>query len=84
MKRFSIQFGVWLVFFLGGIVAVEISAQLHPRLEVMLFAKAGQFGQTIFRIPDFAKRDQKPVLIALGSSTCYGGDAVFGAVCCCC
>ena len=73
MKRFGIQFGVWLLLFLGGIAAVGIGAQLHPRLEVMLFAKAGQSGHTIFRIPDFAEWDEKPDLITLGSSTCYRG-----------
>ena len=73
MKRFGIQFGAWLSFFFGGIVAIGLGAQLHPRLEVMLFAKAEQYGHTIFRIPDFAERDEKPDLIALGSSTCYRG-----------
>ncbi|MDA8695940.1 hypothetical protein N9L83_03215 [Flavobacteriales bacterium] len=73
MKRFSIQISVWLLFFLGGIVAVGIVAQLHPRLEVMLFAKAGQHGHTIFRNADFVDRDDKPDLITLGSSTCYRG-----------
>ena len=73
MKRFGIQLGVWLFLFLGGVVAVGLGAQLHPRLEVMLFAKAEQYGHTIFRIPDFAERDEKPDLITLGSSTCYRG-----------
>lgn len=73
MKRFGIQFSVWLLLFLGGIASVGIGAQLHPRLEVMLFAKAGQSGHTIFRIPDFAERGKKPDLITIGSSTCYRG-----------
>ena len=73
MKRFIIQLSTWLFLFLGGMVAVGLGAQLHPRLEVMLFAKAGQYGHTIFRIPDFSEREQKPDLITLGSSTCYRG-----------
>ena len=49
----------------------------HPvhrsRIEVMLLAKAGQYGHTIFRIPDFSERVETPDLITLGSSTCYRG-----------
>ena len=73
MRRFATHLFVWLLLFLGGTIVVGLGAQLHPRLEAMLFAKAGQFGHTIFRSPEFANRDQGPDLITLGSSTCYRG-----------
>ena len=73
MKQFGIQFGLWLLFLPIGIIAVGLGAQIHPRLEVMLFAKATQYGHTIFRITEFSTLETAPDLVTLGSSTCYRG-----------
>lgn len=73
MKRFITHLFVWFLLFLGGMILMELGAQLHPRLEVILFAKASQYGHTIFRIAEFENRNQKPDLLTLGSSTCYRG-----------
>lgn len=72
MKRFLLR--IWLVVpvLLVGIFALALVAQVHPRLEYILFAK-GPFGSTFFRMPDFAQSKGPHDVVTLGSSTCNRG-----------
>jgi hypothetical protein len=73
MKRFLFGFIGFLLWFLSGAIAAGLIAQLHPKLEHMLFAKGSQFGHTVFRATDFAGQSGSPEILTLGSSTCYRG-----------
>ena len=73
MKRFLNQFFLWVILFLGSLVALGVTAQLDPRLEVLLFAEETLWGKTVFRVEDFKGRLNGPDLLILGSSTCHRG-----------
>lgn len=51
---------------------MALVAQVHPRLEYILFAK-GPFGSTFYRMPDFVQSDGPHDVVTLGSSTCNRG-----------
>ncbi len=72
MKRFLLQIGWVVPALLVGICAVALLAQVHPKLEYILFAK-GPFGSTFYRMPDFAQAEGPHDVVTLGSSTCNRG-----------
>ena len=73
MKRFLLHTLAFVPALLLGVAAMMVLAQVHPRVSYMLFGKASEFGHTIERISDFAKREKGPDVLFLGSSTCYRG-----------
>lgn len=75
MRQFGINFALFTIFAIGGLICIGLIAQLHPRLENGIFAKAGSYGHTHLRISDFIETAESNSfeILHLGSSTCYRG-----------
>ena len=75
MRQFFGDIVRFITFSIGGILALGFAAQLHPKVESILFAKPGSYGHTYMRIPEFLEHSDIESLdiIILGSSTCYRG-----------
>ena len=75
MRQFGIDIALFVLFAIGGLICVGLTAQLHPKLENRVFAKPSSYGHTYLRISDFIETSASNDfdILHLGSSTCYRG-----------
>ena len=75
MRKFGLDIFLFVSFSIAGLIGLGFTAQLHPKVESMLFAKPGSYGYTYLRIPEFLHNTEIESLdiVILGSSTCYRG-----------